>query len=77
MKILLTFFVLLFSSMLLISCEDEEWLCKIDGDSMYSLSISGKFGSADKGCSCQQIRSFELNTFGSVDEEALKKDFGC
>jgi len=44
---------------------------------MYSISDSGKLGGAGKGCSCQQIRSFELRAFGSVDEAALRNDFGC
>lgn len=44
---------------------------------MYSISSSGKFGGAQKGCSCSQIRSFELKQFGKVDEQALKSDFGC
>ncbi len=64
--------------MTLTSCgTQEEWHCIIDGKTMYSLSESGILGSADKGCSCDMIRSFELRTFGEVDEKALKDDFGC
>lgn len=55
----------------------ESWTCQTKGKSMYSISASGKIGSADKGCSCDEIKSFELKTFGRVDEDALKKDFGC
>ena len=44
---------------------------------MYSMSASGELGSADKGCSCAEIRAFELRTFGAVDEAALESDFGC
>jgi len=44
---------------------------------MYSVSDSGELGSADKGCSCDEIRAFELREFGEVDEEALKNEFGC
>ena len=44
---------------------------------MYSVSSSGALGSADKGCTCEEIREFELRNFGSVDEDALKSDFGC
>jgi hypothetical protein len=59
------------------STAGEEWTCKVVGKSMLSVSSSGKLGSADKGCSCEEMRSFELKTFGEVDEEALKRDFGC
>ena len=60
----------------LASC-GEDWSCKVDGKSLYSVSTSGKLGSADKGCSCQEIRAFEQRTFGEVDESALKSNFGC
>ena len=70
--------LLILSLSCLTACGDQEtWLCKVDGKSMYALSASGKLGSADKGCSCGEIRSFELRTFGAVDEAALKSDFGC
>ena len=62
---------------LLGSCSNDDWHCKEDGKVMYSISQSGDIGSADRGCSCQEIRSFELRVFGAVDEEALKRDFGC
>lgn len=61
----------------LISCSNEEWACQTRGKTMYSISSSGELGSADKGCSCAEIRAFELRTFGEVDEAALKSDFGC
>lgn len=60
----------------IIAC-GEDWSCKVDGKTMYSVSSTGKIESADKGCSCEEIRTFELRTFGEVDEEALKSDFGC
>lgn len=59
------------------SCSNEEWFCQTRGKTMYSINSSGEIGSADKGCSCDEIRSFELRTFGEVDEAALKSDFGC
>jgi hypothetical protein len=59
------------------SCFQEDWRCVTRGQAMYSISDSGKLGGAGRGCSCQQIRSFELRTFGSVDEAALRNDFGC
>ena len=66
------------SFLLLFSCgEKEEWLCKEDGKTLYSITLSGKIGSADKGCSCNEIRSFEKRKFGEVDEQGLKNDFGC
>lgn len=64
--------------LMLASCADQEqWFCKVDGKTMYSISESGKLGSAEKGCSCSQIRSFERSTFGSVDEDAIRNDFNC
>lgn len=59
------------------SCSDNEWYCKTQGQSMFSMSSSGEIGGAGKGCSCSEIRAFELRTFGEVDEAALKSDFGC
>jgi hypothetical protein len=59
------------------SCSDNEWYCKTQGQSMFSMSSSGEIGGAGKGCSCSEIRAFELRTFGEVDEDALKSDFGC
>ena len=55
----------------------EDWTCQTQGKTMFSMSSSGKIGSADKGCTCKEIRSFELREFGRVDEAALKSDFGC
>ncbi len=60
----------------LIGC-GEEWVCRTEGKTMFSVSESGKLGSANKGCSCEEMREFEFREFGSVDEEALKEDFGC
>ena len=59
------------------SCSDNEWYCKTQGQTMFSMSSSGEIGGAEKGCSCSEIRTFELRTFGEVDEAALKSDFGC
>lgn len=61
----------------LMSCSGEEWSCVEQGKTLYSINSSGNPGSADKGCSCEEIRDFELRNFGSVDEGALKSDFGC
>jgi outer membrane lipoprotein SlyB len=55
----------------------ETWSCETNGKSMYSKSSSGQIGGASKGCSCEKIRSFELKQSGELDEQALKKDFGC
>jgi len=43
---------------------------------MYSVSESGKLGGVEKGCSCSQIRDFEYETFGFVNEDSLN-DAGC
>lgn len=66
-----------YCSVLLLSSCGETWSCEIDGSRMFSVSSSGEIGSADKGCSCNEIREFELEQTGSVDEEALKFNFGC
>ena len=65
------------TALVLASCSGDDWLCAEDGKMLFSISLSGKLGSADKGCSCEEMREFELRNFGSVDEEALKSDFGC
>ena len=77
MKKLIKTTVFLIFTLLLASCSNEVWTCRTEGKTMFSMSSSGKLGSAGKGCSCEQIRSFELREFGSVDEQALKNDFGC
>jgi hypothetical protein len=55
----------------------EDWSCQTSGKTMYSVSESGELGPADKGCSCEEMRAFELREFGEVDEAALESDFGC
>jgi hypothetical protein len=70
-------FILITTVVFLSSCFDDDWRCVTSGKTMYSINSSGKLGGAQKGCSCQQIRSFEMGTFGSVDSAALKSDFGC
>ena len=55
----------------------EEWTCKVNNQVMYSISDSGELGGADKGCSCSEIRNFNLKVFGTVNDEKLKSDFGC
>ena len=78
MNKLLPLILILFAAPCLAVCSESEfWYCKIDGDIMYSLSESGKIGSADKGCTCDEIRYFEARTFGEVDDDALREDFGC
>ena len=70
--------VVLFISLLLVSCgSGGDWHCVEDGKTMYSRNTSGELGGAGKGCSCADMRSFEQRTFGVVDEDALKRDFGC
>ena len=61
----------------LYSCDNGSWSCRIEGDAMFSVSDSGELGGAGRGCSRDQMRDFEYRTFGSVDEEALRNDFGC
>ena len=72
-----TALVIVATVLCLSSCSDEQWFCQTSGKAMYSVNPSGALGSASKGCSCSEIRVFELRTFGEVDEAALKSDFGC
>ena len=70
--------LILFVSSNLIACsETETWYCKKNGKTLYSVTASGEIGSADLGCSCDEIKYFEASTFGEVDEETLAKKFGC
>jgi len=63
---------------LLEACWGGEWACRIQGDAMYSVNLeTGELGGAQRVCSCGQIRSFEQQQFGEVDEETLCRDFGC
>ena len=58
-------------------CSDSDWRCVVRGDAMFSMDGSGNIGGAGKGCSCDEMRRFERETFGYVDEDALRADFGC
>ena len=65
-------------ALLVVGCgSGGDWQCVERGKTMLSMSDSGKLGSADKGCTCAEIREFEQRVFGEVDEAALKSDFGC
>lgn len=68
--------VIVFTAILVSGC-GENWSCVSSKGNMYSISDSGKLGSADKGCTCEEMRRFEQRSFGTVDERALKSDFGC
>ena len=65
------------TTVVLASCSGEDWSCFEYGKMLLSISSSGNLGTADKGCSCEDMREFEFRNFGSVDEDALKSDFGC
>ena len=72
--------ILLILSIILSSCwwgNWEKWFCVEDWDLMYAKSTKWNIWWAQKGCSCSEIRTFELKIFWEVDEEALKKDFWC
>lgn len=59
------------------SKNQEEWSCIEDWTVMYSKNKSWTLGWAQKWCSCEEIRNFEIKTFWEVDEDALKNDFWC
>ena len=63
--------------LMLTACSDSDWRCVVRGDAMFSMDSSGNIGGAGKGCSCDEMRRFERETFGYVDEDALRSDFGC
>ena len=67
----------IFLMMTLLQGCGETWHCVERGKTLLSISESGQLGSADKGCTCDQLREFEYRVFGEIDEEALKSDFGC
>jgi len=79
LKKLQNIITLSFISLLLVSCSDEKWSCKVseNGNNMYSVNTKGELGGAQKGCSCSQIRAFEYKHWGYVDEEGMKEKFGC
>jgi|GEM_PF-1190260 len=76
MKKHLRVIAILTSIIVLLSC-GEKWTCQSRGKTLFSVSESGKLGSADEGCSCSEVRAFELKVLGEVDGAALKRDFGC
>lgn len=53
------------------------WTCTEDWTVMYSKDQNWNLWSADKWCSCEQIKDFEMRTFWEVDYDALKSDFWC
>jgi len=68
----------IFVALVLGSCGESGWTCRIDGEAMYSVNTkTGDLGAANRGCSCDEIRSFERRVFGEVDEDALRRDHGC
>lgn len=58
-------------------CYDEQWFCLRRGNNLISMSESGRIAGASKACNCTDLRAFERERFGYVDEEALRRDFGC
>lgn len=66
---------------LLSSCgssnNQEQWSCVEDWTVMYSKNKSWDLWWAQKWCSCEEIRNFEMKLFWEVDEDALKTDFWC
>lgn len=62
---------------LLASCGSANWRCVEDGQTQYSVNARGEVGRADKGCSCDEMRAFNVARFGDTDEASLRSDFGC
>jgi len=45
---------------------------------MYSVNLeTEELGGAQRGCSYGQIRFFEQQQLGDLDEDVLRRDFGC
>lgn len=57
--------------------EKSSWQCIEDWTVMYSKNLYWNIWSADKWCTCTQIREYEMKLFWEVDEESMKNDFGC
>ncbi|MCG7650988.1 hypothetical protein [Alteromonas sp. MmMcT2-5] len=71
------FHLLIFSTVCLLCGCGDEWSCESNGKSLYSKNSSGEIGSADKGCSCDDISEWQLKQYGEIDRAALSRDFGC
>ncbi len=61
------------TALILSGCEKENWVCVEQGKTLFSMN-GAKIGSADKGCSCEEIVEFNIRNFGSRGDSS---DFGC
>jgi hypothetical protein len=66
-------FVTFSAALTLPGCDRENWVCVEQSKTLFSMD-GKKVGSADKGCSCEEIVEFNLRNFGSRGDSS---DFGC
>lgn len=61
----------------LYGCSGDNWRCVTRGTAMFSLNDKDEIGSANKGCSCSEIRAWDKKILGEVDERRMRENFGC
>ena len=61
------------AALILSGCEKENWVCVEANKTLFSMN-GGIIGSADKGCSCEDIVEFNIRNFGNRGDSS---DFGC
>ena len=62
------------AALILSGCENENWVCVEQYKTLFSMKNGGVIGSADKGCSCEDIVEFNIRNFGNRGDSS---DFGC
>ncbi len=66
-------FVAIAPVMFLSGCDSGNWICVEKNKTLFSMN-GGEIGSADKGCSCEEIVEFNFRNFGDRGDSS---DFGC
>ncbi len=68
-----TILIAVAATLILSGCENENWVCVEENKTLFSMN-GGIIGSADKGCSCEDIVEFNIRNFGTRGDSS---DFGC
>ena len=66
-------FVTFAGTLILSGCDSGNWVCVEQNKTLFSMN-GGIIGSADKGCSCEEIVEFNIRNFGTRGDSG---DFGC
>lgn len=67
-------FIAFAATVVLSGCENENWVCVERNKTLFSMKNGGIIGSADKGCSCEEIVEFNIRNFGTRGDSG---DFDC